>query len=68
MLPDNDDAFSTSGSKPARYQDIPLQLGPAWKTALAALTDDVLQQNLADVLDKRRIRALRQRRDLLLSD
>jgi hypothetical protein len=68
MLPDNDDAFSTSGSKPARYQDIPLKLGPAWKTALAALTDDVLQQNLADVLDKRRIRALRQRRDLLLSE
>jgi hypothetical protein len=68
MLVDNGDAFSTSGSKPARYKELPLKLGPAWKAALAALTDEVLQENLGDVLDKRRIKALRQRRDLLLSE
>ena len=68
MLVDNEDAFSTSGSKPARYKDLPLKLGPAWKAALAALTDEVLQENVGDVLDKRRLKALRQRRDLLLRE
>jgi hypothetical protein len=68
MLVDNGDAFSTSGSKPARYKELPLTLGPAWKSALAALSDEVLQENFGDVLDKRRIKALRQRRDLLLSE
>lgn len=68
MLVGNDDAFSTSGSKPARFKDVPLPVGPAWREALAALTDARLEQEFADVLDKRRLRALRQRRDLLLSE
>lgn len=68
LLVGHERAFSTSGSKPVRYKDVPMTTGAAWKTALAALSDDVLQQQFADVLDKRRIKALAQRRDLLLSE
>jgi hypothetical protein len=42
-----------------------LVMGDAWQTALASLTDDVLEQELGDVLDKRRRRALLARRDNL---
>jgi len=68
MLVGHARAFTSSGSRPARYKDVPLTVGPAWKAALAALSDEVLQENLGDVLDKRRLQALRQRRDLLLSE
>ena len=68
MLAGHGRAFSTSGSKPSRYKGVPLDIGPAWVAALNSMTDEVLKQRFADVLDKRRIRALAKRRDLLLNE
>ena len=68
MLVGHERAFASSGSKPARYKDVPLAVGRTWKAALTDLSDEVLQENLGDVLDKRRLKALGQRRDLLLSE
>ena len=68
MLVGHERAFASSGSRPARFKDVPLTVGPTWQTALTDLSDEVLQENLGDVLDKRRLKALGQRRDLLLSE
>lgn len=68
MLVGHERAFANSGSKPARYKDVPLAVGRTWKAALTDLSDEVLQENLGDVLDKRLLKALGQRRDLLLSE
>ena len=67
MLVGHDRSFTTSSSKPAPYKDTPMPVGPNWKAALASLTDGALQAQFADVLDRRRIKALGKRRDLLLS-
>jgi hypothetical protein len=68
MLVGHDRAFSTSGAKPSWYKDVVTKVGPAWKAELTDLTDEVLQEQFADVLDKRRIKALAKRRDLLLKE
>jgi hypothetical protein len=68
MLVGHEKSFSTSGSKPAVYKNVPLKMNPAWNDALSALTNDVLNEQFADVLDKKRIKALAKRRDLLLSE
>ena len=44
-----------------------LQVSGGWRKALAVLNDDYLTEQLADVLDKRRIKALGKRRDDLLA-
>ena len=59
-------ALSTKRGLPRYLAEIPLELTPVWVDALSGLTDEVLTQNLGDVLDKRRIRALGNRRDALL--
>jgi hypothetical protein len=43
-----------------------LKIGGGWKIALAELTDDYLDEELGDVLDKNRIKAIARRRDDLL--
>ena len=43
-----------------------IRLGGGWQKALSELTDDYLKEELGDVLDKRRIKALARRRDELL--
>lgn len=68
MLVGHDRAFSTSGSKPTRYKSVPVNVGPAWKAELESLTDEVLQDEFTELLDKRRMKALAKRRDLLLSE
>jgi len=67
MLVDHDKAFTTSTSMLSHYKDVPMPVGPSWKAALTSLSDAVLAEQLADVLDEKRIRALGKRRDLLLS-
>lgn len=66
MLIDHDQAFIAKKGMPARLESVPFVVGHAWKDALAALTDDVLQEQLGDVLDKKRLRALALRRDELI--
>jgi pilus assembly protein CpaE len=46
--------------------DLDLAVGDAWKAAAASLTEENLEAQLGDVLDKRRRRALLARRDDLI--
>ena len=66
VLVGHDRAFSTKKSRPQHLRTVPLVIGDAWKAALASLTDEVLEQELGDVLDRRRRRALLARRDNLI--
>ena len=61
------ESFTTSTTKPAYLKDGRIEVGNAWKTALQAMDDAKLEATFADVLDKRRIKALGKRRDYLLS-
>jgi len=47
---------------------VDLDVGDGWRTALSALTDDVIEREFAGLLDKRRREALAARRDALLAD
>jgi len=67
MLIGYDSAFTTSTSESTRFRDGRVRIGRSWRVAMKSLDSDLLQETLGDVLDKRRIRALGKRRDLLLS-
>ena len=67
LLTGHSDAFGTSKGRPKHLADVPLNPGLTWQSALQALSDDQLETALGDVLDGRRIRALRSRRDTLLT-
>ena len=67
VLSEHDRTFSTKKGRPRHLKNAPIPVGPGWKSALADLNDELLQQTLGDVLDKRRLRALSQRRDELLA-
>jgi hypothetical protein len=67
MLSEHDRAFATKKGRPAHLRSAPLTITPGWKDALAALSNEVLEKNLGDVLDKRRLTALQARRDELLA-
>ncbi len=68
MLSEHDRAFSTRKGRPKHLKNVPLDVTSGWKAALSALSDEVLAEQLEDVLDKRRIRALAARRDELLAE
>ena len=68
MLTEHDRAFSTRKGRPRHLKTAPIEVSRGWREALSALTDEVLTNELADVLDKRRIRALAARRDELLAE
>ena len=61
MLVDHQKAFSTRKGIPARLKSVPYEVGQRWKDAAAALSEDVLAENLGDVLDTKRLRALAER-------
>ncbi len=72
ILAEHKNAFSTNRGVPTYVANIEIQtgnkleLGGGWQKALAELTDDYLKEELGDVLDKRRIKAIVRRRDDLL--
>ena len=66
ILSEHDRAFANKKGRPGHLANVRLPISVGWKTALAELTDDLLQENFSDVLDKRRLRALASRRDELL--
>ena len=68
MLVGHDEAFGTRDGRPSWLDEAELKIGEAWVEALSSLTDEVLQAELGDVLDKRRLRALTKRRDALLEE
>ena len=67
VLTGHAESFSTNRSRPRHLAAVELNLGAAWKAALEALTETQLQEAMGDVLDKRRMRALSARRDVLLA-
>ena len=67
MLIEHEIAFTTSRGRPRHLANAPLVFSDGWKVALKNLTDEVLEENLADVLPGKRIRALAVRRDEILA-
>ena len=66
MLTGHGEAFAAKSGRPAWLKDAELDVGKAWEEALSSMSDEVLQAELGDVLDKRRLSALTERRDALL--
>ena len=67
MLIEHELAFASKKGRPRHLQDAPVEISDGWRHALAGLTDKVLAENFSDVLDKRRLKALRTRRNELLA-
>ncbi len=68
ILVGHDRAFGKGKDRPRHLEGVELELGNGWKTALHALTDDVIEREFEGLLDKRRRSALAARRDDLLAD
>jgi len=60
-------AFAENRGLPGSLKNVGLTNSAGWKNALVDLTDEVLEENLGDVLSKRRLRALKLRRDKLIT-
>jgi hypothetical protein len=67
ILSEHDRAFANKKGRPGHLKKATVTVSPGWKNALTELTDQVLQENFSDVLDKRRLKALASRRDELLA-
>ena len=68
MLIGHSSAFTLSTAQSTRFEETRIRIGPTWSKALKSLETDVLSEALGDVLDKRRVRALSKRSDLLLKN
>jgi hypothetical protein len=68
MLMGHPKTFGTKGNRPPYLATVPLEITGSWLEALSSLSDDVLTENFADILDKRRIAALGKRRDMLINE
>ncbi len=66
MLTGHQRAFSTERGFPAYLASANLAVTSEWRRRLEALTDDVIEEQFADVLDRRRRKALAGRRELML--
>jgi len=72
ILTRHNESFTTNRSLSKHIDDVEnllgkkLNLGEGWRKALVALNEDDLTEQLGDVLDERRIKALIKRRDDLL--
>ena len=66
MLSEHERAFDSKKGRPKSLKNSNLTISAGWKNALGDLTDEVLQENFSDVLDKRRLRSLAARRNQLL--
>jgi len=67
IIDGHEGAFSTSTLNLTHHNNVAIEVGPGWKAALAALSDDALAEQLVDVLGEKRVRALGKRRDLLIN-
>jgi hypothetical protein len=68
MLVNHSNAFGRTKRKPAYLESMDVEVGESWLEALKKLDDQVLQQNLGDVLDKRSLASLEKRRDMLIEE
>jgi len=67
LVTGHDRAFGTQREFPAHLQQRPPQPGPELRKRLAALDEAGLQSALGELLEKREIKAILQRRDALLA-
>ncbi len=67
ILTEHDRAFSSKKGRPRHLAGVSLELSAGWQRALEELTDERLDERFSDVLDKRRLKGLRARRDELLA-
>ena len=67
ILIEHQNAFSTRKGVPKHLENAGIAITEGWQAALQALGEDDLKQQLGDVLDKGRLRALNTRRENLLS-
>ena len=68
ILIEHERAFKAARGRPPHLAAAPVKVSDGWREALAELTDGVLAEQLADVLDKRRLNFLALRRDQLLAE
>ena len=68
ILIEHESAFKNSKGRPPHLARADVNVSQGWREALAELDDAVLTERLADVLDKRRLKALGTRRDQLLAE
>ena len=68
MLTGHGRSFENRRTRPPYLKDVPLNIGSVWQERLEALNDDVIAEQFAETLERRRQRALGQRRDGLLED
>ena len=68
VLSGHDSAFAPRNERPNYLRETEIALDDAWTAALTSIGNDVLRAELGDVLDKRRLLALFQRRDALLKE
>ena len=68
ILVGHERTFGNDKGRPKHLEALDLEVGDGWKTALGALTDDVIEREFKGLLDKRRRNALAERRDNLLAD
>jgi len=68
ILTQHEQSFKTSKARPPYLKNVELDITKSWVSALSTLGDDVLEDKLGDVLDKRQLAALGKRRDGLIRD
>ena len=68
ILVGHDRAFGRGKDRPRHLENVDLDVGDGWRSALGALTDEVIDREFAGILDQRRRAALATRRDALLAD
>ncbi|MDJ0712557.1 MAG: metallophosphoesterase [Woeseiaceae bacterium] len=66
ILVEHERAFKATKMRPPHLKSAELAITDGWREALSALSDNVLNEQLGDVLDRRRLRSLGKRRDELL--
>jgi hypothetical protein len=68
MLVEHERAFKGTKGRPPHLKSAPINVTAGWRKALTAMNDAVLAENLADVLDSKRLRSLGARRDQLIAE
>ena len=63
----HENAFGTRVARPAYLEQQELNVTSAWMDALNALSDERLDEALSELLSRRQITAISERRDYLLS-
>ena len=68
ILVGHERAFGRGSDRPRHLENVDLEIGDGWRSALTALSDEVIEREFADAMDKRRRSALAARRDALLAE